>query len=220
MRAATFQMITGLFMVTLAIGCNESEVTASYKNNRSFASSVQSSGDAAVGGGNLESASLAILQTNCVKCHGAGSAQGGFSIIDNVEAMISSNKYIIPGDPEGSAIYKRIAVAKNMPPAGPLSDADAATIKQWIAVLKLESDALAILQNNCATCHGAGASSGGFGIIDDVQAMIASNKYIIPGNPEGSAIYKRMAVARNMPPAGPLAGNDTDTIKAWIAGLK
>ncbi|WP_218110228.1 c-type cytochrome domain-containing protein [Oligoflexus tunisiensis] len=205
-------------MSMLTTHCGESDVGGGYKNNRSFASTAQASADAS--GSSLKSASLSILQRNCAKCHGAGASSGGFSIVDDVEAMITSNKYIIPGAPQDSAIYKRIAVAKNMPPSGPLSDADAETIKQWIAGLNLESDALAILQNNCASCHGAGASSGGFGIIDNVEAMIASNKYIVPGNPEGSAIYKRIAVAKSMPPAGPLAASDADTIREWIAGLK
>jgi mono/diheme cytochrome c family protein len=217
MRLVT-QTFSFLFMTVLAMNCSESDVGGGYQNNRSFASSAQAAADAT--GGNLRSASLAILQRSCANCHGAGASSGGFSIVDDVEAMVASNKYIIPGAPEDSAIYKRMAIAKNMPPSGPLSDSDAETIRRWIAGLNLESDALAILQNNCASCHGAGASSGGFGSIDNVAAMIASNKYIIPGDPEGSAIYKRIAVAQSMPPSGPLAASDADTIKEWIAGLK
>ncbi|HEY0133838.1 MAG TPA: c-type cytochrome domain-containing protein, partial [Nannocystis sp.] len=60
---------------------------------------------------------LGILETNCVQCHGAGSAgQGGIGYMLDLNELIAQNK-VVPGDAEGSRIYARMtALEAPMPP--------------------------------------------------------------------------------------------------------
>ncbi|SMF16933.1 hypothetical protein [Pseudobacteriovorax antillogorgiicola] len=80
----------------------------------------------------------------------------------------------------------------------------------------LRFEALAILEDNCASCHNLERADGGFGTILDVDAMIASGRYIIPGNGEGSLIVTRLAPQGNMPPSGEIAADDRQLLIDWI----
>ncbi|MDQ3233268.1 MAG: hypothetical protein M3Q07_15735 [Pseudobdellovibrionaceae bacterium] len=79
---------------------------------------------------------LAILDKACVSCHSATNVQGNFGSLDNVEAMIASGRYLVPGSPEKSLIYTKLAPVGNMPPSGAMKPEDVATIKSWISGLK------------------------------------------------------------------------------------
>jgi len=79
---------------------------------------------------------LGILENNCAKCHGAGSAgQGGIGYILNLEELITQRK-VAPGDAEGSRIYARMTDPKSpMPPLPEMvrpSDTDTEIIGKWI----------------------------------------------------------------------------------------
>lgn len=79
---------------------------------------------------------LGVLETNCAKCHGAGSpAQGGIDYILDVTRLIATDK-VVPGDPEASRIYARmISAATPMPPAAEMQRPDAGDIEavgKWI----------------------------------------------------------------------------------------
>jgi len=79
---------------------------------------------------------LGILENNCAKCHGAGSAgQGGIGYILNLDELIAQRK-VAPGDAEGSRIYARMTDAKSpMPPLPETvrpSDNDAEIVAKWI----------------------------------------------------------------------------------------
>ena len=79
---------------------------------------------------------LGILESNCAKCHGAGSAgQGGIGYILDLEELITQRK-VAPGDAEGSRIYARMTDAKSpMPPLPETvrpSDTDVDIIGKWI----------------------------------------------------------------------------------------
>jgi hypothetical protein len=77
---------------------------------------------------------------------------------------------------------------------------------------KTEMDAHAILEANCKSCHAIGAASMGVPrfdfVLDDAQLMskswtregAAPIRFLIPGDPENSAIYQRAAMNRDMPP--------------------
>jgi hypothetical protein len=77
---------------------------------------------------------------------------------------------------------------------------------------KTALDAHGILQKHCAACHAIGAASMGVPrfdfIMDDAQLMARSwtregatpIRFLIPGDPDNSAIYQRAAMARDMPP--------------------
>jgi serine/threonine-protein kinase len=84
----------------------------------------------------IQAQALAILDKACVSCHSASNIQGNFGSLDNVEAMLSSGRYLVAGNPERSLIYTKLAPIGNMPPSGALKPEEVATIKQWISSLK------------------------------------------------------------------------------------
>jgi hypothetical protein len=77
---------------------------------------------------------------------------------------------------------------------------------------KTALDAHAILMKNCASCHAIGAASMGVPrfdfIMDDDQLKARSwtregatpIRFLIPGDPDNSAIYQRATMNRDMPP--------------------
>jgi cytochrome c len=81
-----------------------------------------------------------ILETNCGQCHFATNHKGGLSLATKEGTMKGGRDgaVIVPGDPANSMLVKLIRHEgptddpKPMPPKGKLSDADIATITQWI----------------------------------------------------------------------------------------
>jgi mono/diheme cytochrome c family protein len=75
-----------------------------------------------------------VLEQNCHQCHGQnGTANGSMNFIMDAEQLIEKG-FVIPGDPEGSPIYARMA-ADTMPPVGvSLRPDDAAreSVRKWI----------------------------------------------------------------------------------------
>jgi mono/diheme cytochrome c family protein len=83
---------------------------------------------------------LPILQTNCYRCHGGINHRGGLSIATR-EGMLRGGhdgSVIVPGDASKSLLVKLIRHEgpaddpMPMPPKSKISDADIATITQWI----------------------------------------------------------------------------------------
>ncbi|MGE0173784.1 MAG: hypothetical protein AB7T49_13385 [Oligoflexales bacterium] len=95
----------------------------------------------------LEAQALTVLKAKCEGCHSATNPQGGFGSVTNIDAMIASNKYLVPGSPDGSMIYTRLnpTLPNFMPPAAALSTSEIDTIKQWITSFKKVSNARANL---------------------------------------------------------------------------
>jgi len=162
MYSAITNAIQVLLFLIWAFGCKESE-SSGYKNQRNLPSAAvdnnaDAEGDAkpevvnedkaAPAGGelSLQDQALAILSRSCARCHGAANPQGNFGIIDNVPAMLASGRYIIPGNPETSLIFTRLAPFGNMPPTGAIKAEDVNTIKQWI--LSLQSNQVVVLRDN------------------------------------------------------------------------
>src|SRR5689334_13211268 len=50
----------------------------------------------------------------------------------------------------------------------------------------LQAEALAILNKSCVSCHSASNMQGNFGNLDNVEAMLASGRYLVAGSPEKS----------------------------------
>jgi hypothetical protein len=80
-----------------------------------------------------------ILNKKCISCHGGVKAQGGFSVLFQEEALAvteSGRPAIIPGDPEGSEMIKRILSddpEERMPyKHEKLSKEEIAVLKKWI----------------------------------------------------------------------------------------
>lgn len=77
----------------------------------------------------------AVLKTHCYRCHGQdGTIEGGLNYVTDLGKLVARKK-IIPGDPSGSRLFKRIEDGTMPPPDEKprLTDADIATLKRWIA---------------------------------------------------------------------------------------
>ncbi|MBS1969281.1 MAG: c-type cytochrome [Bdellovibrionales bacterium] len=82
----------------------------------------------------------------------------------------------------------------------------------------LKSQALIIMEKNCVSCHaGSNASGTGFSFADDLN-KIAASRYVVPGNPNSSLIYQRIALG-NMPPLAMLPSDQQRVIADWIMSL-
>jgi len=82
-----------------------------------------------------------ILQTNCGKCHFDVNHKGGLSLMTKASTLKGGRDgvVIVPGDPANSLLVRLIRHEgppddpKPMPPKSPkMSDADIATIEQWV----------------------------------------------------------------------------------------
>ena len=81
-----------------------------------------------------------ILQVNCYRCHAGLNHRGGLSMDTSAGLMKGGHDgaVLVPGHPEQSLLVKLIRHEgppddpMPMPPKGKLSDADIATIEQWV----------------------------------------------------------------------------------------
>jgi len=80
-----------------------------------------------------------ILNKKCITCHGGVKAKAGFNVLFREDALAkteSGKPAIIPGDPEGSEMIRRITVndpEERMPyKHEPLSKAEISILKRWI----------------------------------------------------------------------------------------
>ena len=81
-----------------------------------------------------------LLAKRCFSCHGPGTAEGGLRLHDPKHAVVeldSGQRAIVPGKPDESELLRRILAedeSERMPPEGePLSAAEVATLRRWIA---------------------------------------------------------------------------------------
>jgi mono/diheme cytochrome c family protein len=91
-----------------------------------------------------------IFQANCYRCHAGMNHRGGLQL-DTRDALMRGGKdgaVIVPGHPEQSLLVTLIRHEgpahdpRPMPPKGKLSDADIATVTEWIragAVMPVDS---------------------------------------------------------------------------------
>ena len=86
----------------------------------------------------LQLQALAILEAKCASCHSLNNAQGGFGTVLNVDEMIKTGLYIIPGQANDSEIVKRLAPAGNMPPNGDISESETQTLSTWINEMQVK----------------------------------------------------------------------------------
>jgi WD40 repeat protein len=77
----------------------------------------------------------AILKTHCHRCHGeGGSVEGGFNFALDLPRL-TGRGLVVPGDPDRSPLFRRVAKGQ-MPPPGETprpADADVAALRAWIA---------------------------------------------------------------------------------------
>jgi hypothetical protein len=88
-----------------------------------------------------------VLSIGCAfaACHAAVQPMGGldlvtdpYSALMNGVSPISQQRYLVPGDPEASYVFVKLAkdapgFGARMPPNAPLSDARLALVRSWIA---------------------------------------------------------------------------------------
>ncbi len=93
-----------------------------------------------------------IFQANCYRCHAGLNHRGGLSMETQAGLMKGGHDgvVLVPGHPEQSLLVKLIRHEgpkddpMPMPPKGKISDADIATVEQWVragAVMPPDGDA-------------------------------------------------------------------------------
>jgi len=73
----------------------------------------------------------ALLALRCVECHGGADPKGGLDLTRK-DAVLGKGRPVVPGKPDASDLWKRVA-SDEMPPKKPLSAAEKAVLKEWIA---------------------------------------------------------------------------------------
>lgn len=179
-----------------------------------------------------------ILATNCLACH-AEEGQGGLDLQtqESILAGGNSGDAVVAGDAAASLMLDKV-VSQQMPP-GPnkLSDAQVDTLRNWIDHTLAEAAAVgsatasehavrAIFQARCVRCHGAEEQRGGLDMRTLESRLRGGNSGpgLVPGNPEESLIYRKIADG-DMPPqklAKLLAielvsSGEQERIREWIA---
>lgn len=74
-----------------------------------------------------------ILSRECVACHGPDKKKGGLDLTRRASALTGgeSGAAIVPGRPGESLVVEKVAEGE-MPPKGPLSRAEVATVRAWV----------------------------------------------------------------------------------------
>ena len=84
-----------------------------------------------------------------------------------------------------------------------------------------QQEAIAILQKNCAGCHGASQAMAGFSLATRDQAIAGGGHgaAIVPGKPDESALIKRVTgkLQPSMPVGGKLTDAEIGILRKWIA---
>jgi len=87
--------------------------------------------------------------------------------------------------------------------------------------------ALSVLHAKCGACHGSAVNKpeSDFGHVDDFVRLAGDARLIVPGKPEESRLFRRIAIDRDMPPKGlakklgitPPTPEEIDVVRDWIA---
>jgi mono/diheme cytochrome c family protein len=101
-------------------------------------------------------------------------------------------------------------------PVGPALPAPAIRVSE----AELPQGVREILERRCTSCHTYGERDpAGWGSALDVSRMIDAG-IVVPGDPDNSRLYNRVAVRADMPFNGArLTGGEVQVMRAWIANL-
>jgi len=159
-----------------------------------------------------------IFNTNCLGCHAGSGSKAGLQLdtFENVMTGGDDGKVVMPGDSKSSLLIQKITdtTGQQMPPQGPLSKEEIATIVAWVdqgakqgAPAAQSSSAAqpagpitpvsakAVVNTYCVTCHNDKLKTGGFSLQTADLAKVGDNaEYWEP------VILKMRAGM--MPPAG------------------
>jgi hypothetical protein len=176
----------------------------------------------------FESDILPIFQVKCLSCHGENLKQKGLDVRsrDSVLKGGESAPAIVPGSAKDSLLFQKISSGA-MPLGGPkLSSQEIDVIQRWIDTggLKLGEDPqganlkaksvtqeeimVNVFQSKCISCHGKWNREAGLDLRtrESLQRGGKSGPALIPGKPEESLVYKRIA-ADEMPPRKDIYGD-------------
>src|SRR3954447_4796922 len=77
-----------------------------------------------------------VFAQKCISCHGSGQTMAALNLAsaDGLSKGGQNGPALVPGNPESSRLYRRIAGLEQpaMPLGSKLSDAEIASIRQWI----------------------------------------------------------------------------------------
>lgn len=88
---------------------------------------------------------------------------------------------------------------------------------QTPAKVDFAKDVLPILRQNCVPCHGPAQQNSGLRL--DRKSVVISRRGVVPGSSDNSFLFHRISgnsYGMQMPPTGPLRGEQIATIKKWI----
>jgi serine/threonine-protein kinase len=89
-----------------------------------------------------------------------------------------------------------------------------------VSEIEMPPGVAAILNAKCAMCHSYGQTDpAGWGFALDLSRMIAAD-IVVPGNPDNSRLWQRVAVKADMPFNGArLSSTELQVLRAWIANI-
>jgi mono/diheme cytochrome c family protein len=85
---------------------------------------------------------------------------------------------------------------------------------------EIPAEVASLLQARCSMCHTYGErDTAGWGSVLDLSRMVAAD-IVVPGNPEASRMYQRVAVRVDMPLNGNrLTPEEVGLLRNWISGM-
>jgi mono/diheme cytochrome c family protein/predicted Ser/Thr protein kinase len=186
-----------------------------------------------------------ILQRNCHQCHGGKALEKNLNILDHALLLDSKRRIVVPGDPDGSRLIRRIEDG-SMPPEEEethlprLSQQEIKILKEWVLggappfppvdperpvgpvvpYSELAAQAKQVFQENCYECHKYDVAKNGIKILHH-RLLVSVREVVIPGRPEDSELFQLLNApdAKRMPPADyapRLAPAEIHIIRRWI----
>jgi len=174
-----------------------------------------------------------IFRARCAGCHSAGVRSGGLSLESREDILRGgkSGAAIVPGKPVDSLLMSMVSGGR-MPAGGAkLAPAEIDALRSWIEAETgkppvSEGDVQAILGAKCWVCHGRREKTAGLDLRTRESLLRGgkSGPALIPGDPEGSLLVRRIA-AQEMPPpklqeqysVRGLTDDEFARLKRWIA---
>jgi mono/diheme cytochrome c family protein len=191
----------------------------------------------------LKAQAIAILQTKCSACHGTASLGNVTQILD-LDHLVASG-LIIPGNPNQGRLILSVQ-GGTMPPAPTtVSAGELVTIKNWVSSVRvvgplppvtgtgpvipvgmtvssdpaLKTQALRLLQVDCAGCHQS-VAEGGISNIMSVDHIVSTGLVVMKDPSKGRLMGS--TTDGSMPLAGSrlsLSAADRQTLSAWINSM-
>ncbi|MBM3800764.1 MAG: DUF1553 domain-containing protein [Acidimicrobiia bacterium] len=202
----------------------------------SFASTTQTSSAAGL---QFEKDVLPVFRRNCVRCHGSQQTLRDLDLSSLAGLLkgAESGKVVIPGNAEGSKLYRLLA-ERRMPMDQPkaLTDGEIEIVRRWIQAIEppstpepaaaSETEVVALMWMHCAPCHGTRLQEAGLDLRMRASMLKGGNSgpAIVPGHPERSLLLNKLREGQMPPPARyqeanvrPVGVRSVDRLAAWIA---